>query len=354
MTKDQVFNKRINVAGKHISRTDPVFIIAEAGVNHNGNIDLAFKLIDIATEANVDAVKFQAFKTENLILQNVSKAPYQQKTTEAKESQFEMLKKLEITLEQNMKLMDYCKKNNIIFLTTPFDEASLDELDPLDLPAFKIASTDLTNLPFLKKVAKKGKPIFLSTGMSYLSEIELALAEIYPWNKDIVLLQCTANYPIKDDEANLNVLNTFKSHFDLLLGYSDHTTGTGAAAYSIPMGARLVEKHFTTDKSQEGPDHRASLSPEELKQFVIQVRTVESFMGSYIKEPSNDELQTRKSLQKCIVATCNISKGQIVTEEMIVAKRTGGVGVSPIHYQKILNSPADRDYIKDDIIQMPV
>lgn len=348
------FNKKIKVSNRIISDEDPVFIIAEAGVNHNGNLDLAFQLIDIATEAGADAVKFQAFKTENLILQNVSKAPYQQKTTEAKESQYEMLKKLEITLEQNIRLMDHCHRNGIIFLTTPFDEGSLDELDSLDLPAYKIASTDLTNLPFLKKVAGKGKPIFLSTGMSYLWEVELALAEISTLNKDLVLLQCTANYPIRDHEANLNVLKTYASCFDVLLGYSDHTTGTGAAAYAIPMGARVVEKHFTIDKTQPGPDHRASLSPDELKQFVQQVRTVELYMGIDRKEPSADEQQTRKSLQKCLVAACNIAKGQVINEEMIIAKRTGGIGISPVHYKKILNQPADKDYLKDEIIQMPI
>jgi N,N'-diacetyllegionaminate synthase len=349
---DIEFNKQIKIAQHLISDDSPVFIIAEAGVNHNGNMDVAKRLIEIAAEAKVDAVKFQAFKTENLILQNVQKAPYQQKTTEATESQYDMLKKLEITLEQNLKLMHHCKKNGIIFLTTPFDEGSLDELDPLNLPAYKIASTDLTNLPFLKKVAQKGKPIFLSTGMSYLSEVELALAEIYPWNKDLVLMQCTANYPIRDYEANLNVLNTYKSHFNVLLGYSDHTTGTGAAAYSIPMGARVVEKHFTLDKSQQGPDHRASLTPDELKLFVQQVRTVEYYLGNNIKEPSVDELQTRKSLQKCLVATCNIKEGEPITENMLIAKRTGGIGISPVHYQKILSRPADRNYAKDDIIQM--
>lgn len=348
------FNKHIKIGHHKISEDSPVFIIAEAGVNHNGNMDIAKKLIEIAAEAKVDAVKFQAFKTENLILQNVLKAPYQQKTTEAKESQFDMLKKLEITLEQNMRLMDHCKKNGIIFLTTPFDEGSLNELDSLNLPAYKIASTDLTNLPFLKKVAQKGKPIFLSTGMSYLSEVELAVAEIYPWNKDLVLLQCTANYPIMDDQANLNVLKTYKSQFNVLLGYSDHTTGTGAAAYSIPMGARVVEKHFTLDKNQQGPDHRASLTPDELKQFVQQVRTVELYLGKNIKEPSADELQTRKSLQKCLVAACNIREGQLITEKMMVAKRTGGEGISPIHYQKILNRLADKNYFKDDIIQVPL
>jgi N-acetylneuraminate synthase len=350
----QEFNRHIKFDKYLISDESPVFIIAEAGVNHNGNMDIARQLIDIAADAGVDAVKFQAFKTENLILKNVLKAPYQQKTTEAQESQFDMLKKLEVTLEQNQKLMEQCKSRGIIFLTTPFDEGSLDELDPLNLPAYKIASTDLTNLPFLKKVALKGKPIFLSTGMSYLPEVELALAEIHQYNKDVVLLQCTANYPIRNEEANLNVLNTYKQHFDVILGYSDHTTGTGAAAYAIPMGAKVVEKHFTLDKSQPGPDHRASLSPEELKEFVKQVRTVEQYLGKNIKEPSADELLTRKSLQKCMVASCLIKKGEIIREHMIIAKRTGGIGISPIHYKKILNQPADRDYNIDDIIQMPV
>jgi len=262
------FNKNISLGNYKISSGKPVFIIAEAGVNHNGSMERAKILIDVAASSGADAVKFQAFKTENLILKNVEKAKYQIETTGDGESQFEMLKKLEITRDQNIELVNYCKKKNILFLTTPFDEESLDELDALDLPAYKVASTDATNLPFLKKIAQKGKPVFLSTGMCYLSEVRLALEQIHEFNQNIVLLQCSANYPIKDKDANLNVINTYKQEFDVLVGYSDHSVGIGAAPYAVPMGAVVIEKHFTIDKNMEGPDHRASLSPSELKEFV--------------------------------------------------------------------------------------
>jgi N,N'-diacetyllegionaminate synthase len=344
------FNKYIKIGKAIISSKEPVFIIAEAGVNHNGDIKIAKKLIDVATEARVDAVKFQAFKTENLILPDVSKPEYQSRTTEKKESQFEMLKRLEISMDQNQELLDYCKQKGIIFLTTPFDESSLDGLDTLDMPAYKIASTDTTNLPFLKKIAKKGKPVILSTGMSYLAEVEMALREIYPYNKDVVLLQCTANYPINDDEANLNVINTFKNKFDVILGYSDHSTGIGAAPYAVPLGVKVIEKHFTFDKGEKGPDHKASLNPDELKEFVQKIRIVEKFLGSEIKVPTLSETKTRKSLQKCLVAAKNIKKGEIITEDNIVAKRTGGIGISPLYYSKIIGKPATLNYNKNDII----
>lgn len=344
------FNDRIKIADKTISKDSPVFIIAEAGVNHNGDISVAKKLIDIASDAGADAVKFQAFKTENLILKEVEKAPYQKNTTSAEEKQYEMLKKLEITKDQNNELIEYCKTRNIIFLTTPFDEGSLEELEELNLPAYKIASTDTTNLPFLKKIAKKGKPMILSTGMSYLSEVRMALKEIYCYNKDVILLQCTANYPIRDEEANLNVLNTYMQHFDILTGYSDHSVGLGASPYAVPMGAKVVEKHFTHDKSQEGPDHTASLSPDELIQYVKEVRKVEKYLGSYEKTPSYDESKTRKSLQKCLVASKKILKGEEINEDNIVAKRTGGKGISPIYYRSLLGRKASREYNENDII----
>ncbi|MEA2018961.1 MAG: N-acetylneuraminate synthase [Campylobacterota bacterium] len=345
-----IFNKTINIQNKEIKATSPTFVIAEAGVNHGGDMYIAKKLIDLASQAGADAVKFQTFKAEHLILDTVKKAPYQQKTTEATESQMDMLKKLEVTREQNLELKKYCEEKNIIFLTTPFDENSLYETDELDLPAYKIASTDTTNLPFLKKVAQKGKPIFLSTGMTYLSEIQMALETMYEFNKDIVLLQCTANYPIRDDEANLAVIDTFKKHFDVLVGYSDHTVGVGAAAFAIPMGAKVVEKHFTLDKTLEGPDHKASLSPEELIEFVKLVRKVDDFMGSSIKKPNLSETKTRASLQKCIVANVTISKGEEFTEDNIVAKRTGGKGISPIYYKDIIGTIADKTHKKDELI----
>lgn len=346
------FKKVIKVGSKSISSSSPVFVIAEAGVNHGGDINVAKQLIDIAAQAGADAVKFQAFKAEHLILKNVDKAPYQKETTGNTESQFEMLKQLEITREQNLELKRYCEDNNIIFLTTPFDETSLDELDELELPAFKIASTDTTNLPFLKKVAQKGRPIFLSTGMTYFSEVELALEVINEYNQDVVLMQCTANYPIADDEVNLNVINTFKQHFDILLGYSDHSVGVGAAPYAIPMGAKVIEKHFTIDKELEGPDHRASLSPDELKKFISTVRQVEQFMGGAVKLPNLSELQTRSSLQKCLVAKTLVKKGDKFTEDNFVAKRTGGSGISPIYYKDVLGKVARRDFAMDETLEL--
>lgn len=347
-----IFNKKIKIQNKEISPTSATFVIAEAGVNHGGDMSVAKKLIDLASEAGADAVKFQYFKSEHVVLKNAQKAPYQQKTTEATESQFDMLKKLEVTREQNLELKKYCEEKNIIFLTTPGDIFSIDEMDILDLPAYKVASTDLTNLPFLKKLARKNKPIFLSTGMSYLSEVQMALETIHEYNKDVVLLQCTANYPIRDDEANLAVIDTFKKHFDVLVGYSDHTVGVGAAAFAIPMGAKVVEKHFTLDKSLEGPDHKASLSPEELKEFVKLVRKVDDFMGSSIKKPNLSEVYTRKAMQRCMVSLYDLKKGEIVNEANIIAKRTNGLGLSPIYYTDIIGKKLNKDVVADHIFDI--
>jgi N,N'-diacetyllegionaminate synthase len=344
------FKNKIKIGNKLISSTSPTFVIAEAGVNHAGNMEIAKQLIDLAMDAKADAVKFQTFKTEHLILSNIQKAPYQKDTTDASESQYDMLKRLEVSREQNLYLKQYCIDKGIIFLTTPFDEESLEEIDELDLPAYKVASTDATNLPFLKKIAKKGKPIFLSTGMSYLSEVKLALETIYEYNKDVVLLQCTANYPIQDNEANLAVINTYRDNFDILLGYSDHSVGVGAAPFAIPMGAKVVEKHFTLDKNDEGPDHAASLSPDELVEFVKTVRRVDAYMGSEIKEPSLSEQNTRKSLQKCMVASQDIKKGDLFNNNNIVAKRTGGIGISPINYARIIERKSNKNYKKNEVI----
>ena len=346
------FSKKIQVGVRSISKDSPTFVIAEAGVNHGGDIVVAKQLIDLAVDAKADAVKFQTFKAENLILSNIQKAPYQKNTTDACETQFDMLKKLEVSKEQNLELKQYCSVKGIIFLTTPFDEESLDELDELDLPAYKVASTDATNLPFLKKIAKKGKPIFLSTGMSYLSEVKLALETIYEHNKDVVLLQCTANYPIQDNEANLAVINTYRDNFDILLGYSDHSVGVGAAPFAIPMGAKVVEKHFTINKYDEGPDHAASLSPDELINFVKTVRRVDEYMGSTIKEPSPSEMGTRKSLQKCMVANKEIKKGELFSNDNLVAKRTGGIGISPIDFKNITGVKSHKTYKKNEVISI--
>lgn len=344
------FEQMLKIRERTISESEKTFIIAEAGVNHNGDMNIAKEMIDVAMEAGVDAVKFQTFKTEELILKNIDKAPYQKVTTGCEETQYDMLKRLETTEEQNKELMDYCKKKGLIFLSTPFEKKSLDELDELGVPAFKVAATDLTNIQFLRQVAKKGKPIILSAGMCYLEEVQKALEAIYPINRQVILLQCTANYPIQDAEANINVIRTFKDQFSILVGYSDHSEGVGASPYAVAVGAKVIEKHFTLDKSMEGPDHRASVSPEELRKLVAEIRRVEKYLGDGMKMPSCSEQMTRKSLQKCLVARKEIRSGERFTEDNIVAKRTNGVGISAMYYDIVIDRIAEKDYKADDII----
>lgn len=346
------FNKKISIGNFIVSDVSRAYVIAEAGVNHDGNMVMARKLVDVAKEAGADAVKFQAFKTENLILKNVPKATYQTKTTGCKEPQFEMLKKLEIPKEEMKRLSDYCAKRKITFLITPFDEESLDKLDDFNLAAYKISSTDITNLPFLKKVAKKKIPVILSTGMTYMDEIKSVLREIHPYNKNVILLQCSAGYPIKNEEANLNVINTFRNEFDILVGYSDHSVGVGAAPYAVAVGAKVIEKHFTLDKSLKGPDHKASLTPSELVSLIAEIRRVETFLGSAKKKPTASEKDTRKALQKCCVANVAIKRGKQFTQDNIIGKRTGGIGVSPLYISCFLGKKATKNYKKDEIIKV--
>lgn len=344
------FNQIIKIDNKIISNSEKIFIIAEAGVNHNGDMNIAKEMIDIAVEAGVDAVKFQTFKAEELILKNIEKAPYQKVTTNHEESQYDMLKRLELTKEQTIDLMNYCRQKNIIFLSTPFEKTSLDELDELGVKAFKIAATDITNIQFLEQVAKKKKTIILSAGMCYLEEVRKALEVIYPFNQEVILLQCTANYPIQDSEVNLNVIKTFKEEFPILVGYSDHSQGVGASPYAVAVGAKVIEKHFTLDKHMIGPDHRASITPEELKQLVKDIRRVEKYLGDGMKMPTCSEQMTRKSLQKCLVAKQMIHQGEKFTEENIVAKRTNGVGISALYYKEMVGSIAKKNYEANEIL----
>jgi len=344
------FSKTIQIEDRIISPSSSVFIIAEAGVNHNGDVNIAKQLVDVAVQAKADAVKFQAFKVKNIILKNVEKAPYQQRDANVDETQYEMLKKLELSKEQNREIINYCRSKNIIFITTPYDEESLNELDEFNLGAYKVASTDLTNIPLLIKIAQKGIPIILSTGMSYLSEVEIALEEIYQYNNNVILLQCTANYPIDDTEANLNIIKTYGEKFDIILGYSDHSVGIGASPYAIPLGAKVIEKHFTLEKDASGPDHLASLSPEELVHYVKQIRKVEEYLGKYTKIPTLSEYYTRKSLQKYLVAKKSIKIGEIISDENLTSKRTGGVGISPLYFRNVLGKTATKNYEIDDII----
>lgn len=344
------FNKTINIGNHLISEHGSVFIIAEAGVNHNGSMEIAKQMIDVACKANVNAIKFQIFSTEKLILESVDKAPYQKKTTEKNESQFEMLKKLEFKKKHFLELSSYCKMKKILFLATAFDDYSLDELDSINVDAYKISSTDITNIPFLKKAAKKGKPLIISTGMAFMSEVEFALEEIHKCNKNVILLQCTSSYPTNDNEVNLNVINTYKKQFDLIVGYSDHTRGIGASPYAVCMGAKVIEKHFTMDKKMKGPDHLASLSPRELNAFVKEIRKVETYLGSNIKKPTLSETKTRVSLQKCIVASARIKKGEAFSEKNITTKRTGGMGIPASNYYELIKKEASKEYRINDII----
>lgn len=344
------FNKEISIFNKEISENSKTFIIAEAGVNHNGSMEIAKKLVDVAVEAGVDAVKFQTFKTNKLILNNIEKAPYQKNTTNASENQYEMLKRLEVSKEQNKELMMYCKEKGILFLSTPFEKDSLDELDELGVPAFKIAATDLTNIQFLRQVASKGKPIILSAGMCYLEEVKMALEAIEKINKDVIVLQCTANYPIQDEEANIKVVQTLRNEFDILVGYSDHSQGVGASPYAVALGAKVIEKHFTLDRNMEGPDHKASVTPDELKRLVQDIRRVEKYLGDGVKMPTSSEQMTRKSLQKCLVAAKDIQEGEQFTNENVVAKRTGGQGISALYFDEVIGKTAKEHFMHDQII----
>ncbi|MBN2414766.1 N-acetylneuraminate synthase family protein [bacterium] len=320
--------KQIRIAGRTIGPDTPCFIIAEAGVNHNGRLDLALRLVDEAAAAGADAVKFQTYRTEELILADIEKAPYQQRTTDRREKQEEMLRILEIDEAFHRELIRHCEKKEIMFLSTPYDTASLELLVRLNVPAIKIASTDTTNLLFLEEVAAAGKPVILSTGMSTLEEIDQAVRCLRQGGcRELALLKCTSDYPTRPEEVNLAAMDRLEELFDAVTGFSDHTAGIGASPYAAARGARIIEKHFTLDKQLPGPDHQASLSPEELRELVRRVREVELFLGSRDIGPTAAEKVNRLSLQKHLVAAVSLTPGTELTRSHLKAKRTGGAGV---------------------------
>jgi len=329
-----------------------VFIIAEAGVNHNGSIELAKKLIDIAVEAGVDAVKFQTFKAEKLVFKNAQKAEYQKETTDAKESQFEMIKKLELDVDTHYELIRYCNNKNIMFLSTPFDLDSIDLLDKLELPIFKIPSGEITNLPYLRKIGALKKQVILSTGMADIGEIEDALdvlIEAGTPKEKITVLHANTMYPTPYQDVNLRAMVTIGNTFDIAYGYSDHTLGIEVDIASVAMGATVIEKHFTLDNSMEGPDHKASLEPYELKAMVQAIRNIEKALGSKVKKPSRSEIPNIKIARKSIVASSNIKEGEIFTEENLTVKRPSG-GISPMRWDEIIGTVATKDYEVDELI----
>jgi N-acetylneuraminate synthase len=350
------------------------FVIAEAGVNHNGSIHLAKKLIDSASEAGADAVKFQTFKTELLVSINAPKADYQIQTTNSDESQYLMLKKLELSEEDHFILMDYCKNKNIQFLSTPFDYSSLRFLvDKLDLPIIKISSGELTNAPFLLQVARTKKKVILSTGMSSLEEITRALGvltygylydyfpnhdedffEVFLKGKEVLkekvtILHCTSEYPTPLEEVNLRAMDTLKETFDLKVGLSDHTPGIIVPLAAIGRDAHVIEKHFTLDKTLPGPDHKASLEPGELKNMIEGIRQIEKALGSAEKQPTTSEEKNKDVARKSLVAFRSIKKGETFTEDNISIKRPG-TGLSPFRYWDMIGKIADRDYKEDELL----
>ena len=319
----------ITVGTRRIGPGEPCFIIAEAGVNHNGDLDLAKQLVDVAVSAGADAVKFQTFKADRLATAVAPKAEYQNRTTDETESQFDMLRRLELSPEMHHALMSYCRDKDILFMSSPFDELSADLLEELEVAVFKIPSGEITNLPFLSHIARKGKPMIVSTGMSYLSEVEAAVHTIEAArNRNYVLLQCTSNYPADPADANLAAMETMAKAFGAVVGYSDHTQGIEIPLAAVALGACVVEKHLTTDRTLPGPDHLASLEPEEFTSMVRGIRSVEAALGHGRKEPAASEANTASVARKSLVAAQDIPAGATLTDKMVAVKRPG-TGLSP-------------------------
>ena len=329
-----------------------VFIIAEAGVNHNGSIELAYKLIDVAFESGADAIKFQTFKAENLTSINAKKAEYQKQITNLKESQFDMLKKLELNIDDHKKLINYCNKKGITFLSSPFDNESIDLLNELEIKIFKVPSGEINNLPYLRRIGALGKIVILSTGMSTLIEIEDAIKILLnagTSKNNIRILHTNTMYPTPMEDVNLRAMQTIKDKFGIAVGYSDHTLGIEVDIAAVAMGASIIEKHFTLDKELEGPDHKASLGPNELRSMVDAIRNIEKAMGDGVKSLTKSEEPNIDIARKSIVAKRKIKKGEIFSEKNLTTKRPG-IGMSPMKWDLVIGKIAKRDYKADDLL----
>ena len=334
--------------------THNVLIIGEAGVNHNGDLNIARKLIDVAVEAGVDMVKFQTFITEEGITGNAEKAKYQLSATDKKETQFEMLKKLELDREAHEELIRHCNHKGIRFLSTAFDHPSIDLLNELNIPLYKVPSGEITNLPYLRHIGRMGKPVILSTGMATLKEVEDAinvLRESGTPKGEITVLHCNTSYPTPMEDVNLKGMLTIRDELEVKVGYSDHTLGIEIPIASVAMGASVIEKHFTLDRGMEGPDHKASLDPCELKAMVNAIRNIENALGDGVKRPSSSEMKNKSVARKSIVAARDILEGEIFTKEDLVVKRPG-TGISPMKWDEIIGTIAQRDFSKDEAIEV--
>jgi N-acetylneuraminate synthase/N,N'-diacetyllegionaminate synthase len=351
-----------------IGSKNPCFVIAEAGVNHNGDIKLAKKLIDEAKKAGADAVKFQTFKAKKIVTMRAKQAKYQTKNIGKTESQYEMLKKLELSYSDFDKLKVYCDKKKIVFLSTPHSSNEDVDLVARLCPAVKVGSGDLTNLPFLKYIAETKLPVILSTGMATLKEVKEAIETIIPINKQLIILHCTTNYPTPLREVNLREMLTMKRAFGLPIGYSDHTEGIHASLSAVALGAKVIEKHFTLNKSLSGPDHKASLEPNQLKEMIRGIREIEArlrrdedpmeiirqldmeiLLGSKVKKPTISELEIAVVARKSIVALKAIKKGVVITKDMLTIKRPG-TGIKPKYFDKVVGKTAKIDIPEGELI----
>jgi N,N'-diacetyllegionaminate synthase len=329
-----------------------VYIIAEAGVNHNGDINLAYKLIDEAVKAKVDAVKFQTFKSSKVVSKFADKAEYQKENTGNDESQLEMVSKLELSFEQFKELNEYCVQKGITFLSTPFDDESIEFLDKLAMNVFKVPSGEVTNIPYLIKVGNLKKEIILSTGMCTIDEIELAVRTLKDAGaKNIAILHCNTEYPTPYKDVNLKAMLAIKEKFNVKVGYSDHTLGIEVPIAAVALGAEIIEKHFTLDKNMEGPDHIASLEPDELRKMVESIRNITKALGSGVKEPSQSEIKNKAIARRSVVAKRAIKAGEELTEDNLTVKRPGN-GISPVKWFEVIGKKAIRDFEEDECIEL--
>ena len=337
---------------RRFNKMSSVYIIAEAGVNHNGDIQLAKKLIDEAKKSGADAVKFQTFKAEKLVTKTATKAAYQDKNDKRSQSQFEMLKKLELTYDNFTELFQYCEEVGIDFLSSAFDLESIDFLDNLGMNLFKVPSGEMTNLPYLKKIAQTGKQVIISTGMSTYGDIEAALDVLYE-NKaeDVIVLHCNTEYPTPMGDVNLLAMKSIETAFNVKVGYSDHTIGIEIPTAAVALGATVIEKHFTLDKTMDGPDHKASLNPAELADMVTAIRNVEMALGHGVKKLSNSEKNNLSIVRKSIVANTDIAEGDIFTVDNLTVKRPG-TGISPMEWENVIGKKAAKSFAEDDVITL--
>lgn len=331
-----------------------VLIIAEAGVNHNGSLKIAKQLVVAASEAGADIVKFQTFSADRLVTKSANKAEYQNQTTDASESQHAMIQKLELSLEMHKALILFCKQCNIEFFSTGFDIQSIDILVDLGLEHFKIPSGEITNLPYLRHIGKYGKPVILSTGMANLGEIEAALDVLETsgvQRKNITVLHCNTEYPTPMKDVNLKAMLAIRDTFGVKVGYSDHTFGTEVSVAAVALGATVIEKHFTLDRTLPGPDHRASLEPNELRAMVMAIRNIEEALGDGIKRPSPSETKNKLIARKSLVAATAIQNGEFFTKANLTVKRPG-TGITPMRWDEVLGRTAVRDFEPDEMIEL--